>query len=213
LGFPAHAAEQFGSSAPAHAPPVQTSFKVQVLLSLQAVPSAIVGLLHTPAVQVPATWHWSEAVQTIAVPPQTPLVHTSDVVQASLSLQVDPFVLIGLLHTPAVQVPAAWHWSEAVQTIAVPPQTPLVHASDVVQALLSSQVVPLAIVGLLHTPAVQVPATWHWSEAVQTIAVPPQTPLVHTSDVVHALLSLQVEPFVLIGLLHTPAEQVPASWH
>jgi hypothetical protein len=100
-----------------------------------------------------------------------------------------------------------------VQTTAVPPQTPLVHTSEVVHALLSLQVDPFVLIGLLHTPAVQVPISWHWSEAVQTTAVPPQTPLVHTSVVVHASLSLQVDPFVLIGLLHTPAVQVPISWH
>jgi hypothetical protein len=137
-------------------------------------------------------------VQTIAVPTQTWFTHTSFVVQASLSLQVAPLAL----PTHEVQVGSS-----------VPAQTPFVQTSVNVQTSLSLQAVPFDLIGLLHTPAVQVPISWHWSEAVQTIAVPPHTPLVQTSDVVHALLSLQVVPFVLIGLLHTPAVQVPISWH
>jgi hypothetical protein len=48
----------------------------QALPSLQPVPSATVGLVHCPeaGLQVPATWHWSDAVQVTGLPPvQVPL--------------------------------------------------------------------------------------------------------------------------------------------
>jgi len=52
--------------------------------------------------------------------------------------------------------------------------------SPVVQALPSLQALPLIFTGFEHVPVVreQVPATWHWSEAVQTTGLPPvHTPL------------------------------------
>ncbi len=47
------------------------------------------------------------------------------------------------------------------------------------------------------------------------MAVPPQTPVVHLSLVVHAFPSLQVVPLLIAGLLHRPLDvsQVPAAWH
>jgi len=52
-----------------------------------------------------------------AAPAQTPFVQTSPLVQALPSLQDVPFALAGLEHWPVFgsQVPAVWHWSEAVQ--------------------------------------------------------------------------------------------------
>jgi hypothetical protein len=55
-----------------------------------------------------------------------------------------------------------------------------VQLSLTVQKSPSSQDVPLAFGGFEHWPVVglQVPAAWHWSEAVQTTgAVPVQVPL------------------------------------
>jgi len=52
----------------------------------------------------------------------------SPVVQALPSLQALPFIFTGFEHVPVVgeQVPATWHWSEAVQTTGLPPvHTPL----------------------------------------------------------------------------------------
>ena len=99
-----------------------------------------------------------------------------------------------------------------------PVQTPLAHASAVVQALPSLQAVPSALAGFEHMPVdvEQVPAVWHWSLAVQVLAVPPpQTPLVHVSAVVQAFPSSQVAPSALAGFEHIPvdAAQVPAVWH
>ena len=142
-------------------------------------------------------------------------------VQALPSLQVVPFGAVGFEQTPVVvsQTPATWHWSDAVQTFAVPPvQAPAWQASPVVQALLSLQVVPFGAVGFEQVPSagLQVPATWHWSDAVQTFAVPPmQAPAWQVSPVVHALPSLQVVPFGAFGFEQVPlaGSQVPATWH
>ncbi|HSD10389.1 MAG TPA: hypothetical protein VLF14_05375, partial [Candidatus Binatia bacterium] len=81
-------------------------------LSLQPVPSAALGLEHVPVagLQVPATWHWSLAVQTTEFEPvQAPLWQVSVCVQASPSLQEAPSALAGLEHAPVVEshVPAS----------------------------------------------------------------------------------------------------------
>jgi hypothetical protein len=87
-------------------------------------------------------------------------------VQAFPSLQVAPLGLAGFEHVPfaGLQVPASWHWSEAVQVLAAPlVQAPAWHESPIVQALPSSQTNPLGLAGFEHVPVVlsQVPATWH----------------------------------------------------
>src|SRR5438034_10143598 len=108
---------------------------------LQAVPLLAFGLEHWPVVvsQVPATWHWSEAVQTTGLlPVQTPLWQVSVCVQALPSLQVVPLAFAGLEHVPVVgeQVPAVWHWSEAGRvTGLLPVHTPLWQVSVCVQGL------------------------------------------------------------------------------
>jgi hypothetical protein len=38
-------------------------------------------------------------------------------------------------------------------------------------------------------------------------------PFWHVSPVVQALPSLHAVPFALLGLVQTPAEQVPTTWH
>jgi len=60
---------------PTQAPATQLSVRVQALPSLHGAPSALAGLLHAPVagLQVPAAWHWSEAVHTTGfVPTQAP---------------------------------------------------------------------------------------------------------------------------------------------
>ena len=151
--------------------------------------------------------------------PQEPFWHLSPLVQASPSLQAAPFVLAGLEQVPVAgsQVPATWHWSEAVQTTGLlPVQTPLWQVSVCVQALPSLHVVPSVLGGFEHTPVLvlQVPASWHWSEAVQTTGLlPVQTPLSQVSVCVQASPSLQLVPLALAGFEHTPVPvlQVPAS--
>src|SRR5439155_1562395 len=153
---------------------------------LQAVPLLAFGLEHWPVavLQVPATWHWSEAVQTTGlVPVQVPLWQVSVCVQGLTSEERVAGLGFGLEQWPVAvsQGAATWHWSEAVQTTGLEPvQVPLWQVSVWVQALPSLHAVPLLAFGLEHWPVVvsQVPATWHWSEAVQTTGLlPVQTPL------------------------------------
>jgi hypothetical protein len=95
---------------------------------------------------------------------------------------------------------------------------PLWQESLCVQALPSSQVVPLGAAGLEHMPVVglQTPATWHWSLAVHVMGFDPvHTPALHASVCVHPLPSLQVVPSGAVGLEHVPVLglHVPATWH
>jgi hypothetical protein len=78
-----------GAGEPLHSPAVQTSLTLQWLPSLQDVPSGAAGLEQSPdpGLHVPATWHWSLAVQTTGVPGwHVPPPQTSPIVQALPSL-------------------------------------------------------------------------------------------------------------------------------
>src|SRR5438046_10712526 len=103
-----------------------------------------------------------------------------------------------------------WHWSEAVQTTgSLPEHTPLSQVSVWVQASPSLQAVPLVFGGVEHTPVLvlQVPASWHWSSAVQTIGLAPvQVPFWQVSVWVQASPSLQAAPDGMGG-----AEGVPVG--
>src|SRR5437764_1333838 len=119
---------------------------LQALPSSHTAPLALTGLEHVPVAgsQVPALWHESLA----------------------------ELALAGLEHVPVAlsQVPALWHWSGAEQvTGLVPAQAPFWQESLWVQASPSLQAEPLALAGLEHVPVAvsQVPALWHWSEALQ----------------------------------------------
>src|SRR5438552_728429 len=189
------------------------SVSVQALPSLQSAPLALAGLLHAPVVglQVPAVWHWSEAVHTTGfVPTQAPARQVSLSVQALPSLQGAPLALAGLLHAPVVglQVPAVWHWSEAVHTTGfVPTQAPAWQVSLCVHALPSLQGAPSDLTGLLQVPVagLQVPAAWHWSEGVHTSgSAPTQAPPRQVSVRVQALPSWQAMPST-----GKPARQIP----
>src|SRR5579863_1780176 len=97
-------------------------------------------------------------------------------------------------------------------------QVPDWQASPTVQAFPSLHVVPFAAVGFEHVPVVglHVPATWHWSEAVQVTAVPlRQVPDWQASPTVQAFPSLQLVPFAAAGFEHDPVVglHVPATWH
>jgi hypothetical protein len=104
------------------------------LVPLHEVPSAAVGLEHTPVVgsQDPAAWHWSSAVQVTGLDPvHVPLWHVSVCVHAFPSLHVVPFVAVGFEQTPVpeLHVPATWHWSLAVHVTGFEPvHTPAAHA-------------------------------------------------------------------------------------
>jgi len=133
-----------------HTPLWQVSVWVQALPSSQVLSLAFAGFEHVPVAgsQVPAVWHWSEAVQTTALPVHTPLWQVSVCVHALPSLQVLPLAFAGFEHVPVAgsQVPAVWHWSEAAQaTGLLPVQTPLLQVSVCVQALPSSQGAVLSV--------------------------------------------------------------------
>jgi hypothetical protein len=185
--------------------------------------SAICGFVHAPVagLHMPAVWQASLAVQTTPVPAHVPLVHSSFDVHASWSLHVVPFGRDGLEQVPVagLHVPAAWHWSEAVQVTVDPAvHTPAVHVSLESQRLPSLQAVPSATVGFEHCPVagLHVPATWHWSDATQTTLPPAvHTPAWHASFRSHGLPSLQAVPLVAVGLEHWPVLglHAPATWH
>jgi hypothetical protein len=144
--------------------------------SVQLVPSAAVGFEHAPLVgsHAPATWHWSDATQVTGFDPRhEPLTQASLRVHTFASLQEVPSAAGGLEHCPVVasQAPATWHWSEAAQVTGfVPLHEPAWHVSVCVQAFPSEHAVPSAAVGFEHNPVdgAHTPATWHWSDAVQT---------------------------------------------
>jgi hypothetical protein len=137
------------------------------LVPAHAIPSAAAGFEQMPllGLHVPATWHWSVAVQVIElVPMHVPLWHVSVWVQALPSLHAVPFVAVGLEHAPVLglHVPAAWHWSLAMHVTGLPPvHVPLWHVSDWVQALPSLHEVPFIAVGFEHAPVagLHAPAT------------------------------------------------------
>ena len=179
----------------------QTSLLVQVLPSLQDAPVAT-GLVQTPVEgwQVPAVWHWSVAAQVFAVPVQVPARQLSPSVHRFASLQAVASGATGFVQMPVAgwQTPAVWHWSEAAQVLAVPAvQVPARQVSPSVHAFASLQTVASGAAGFEQAPVagLQVPATWHWSEAAQVTGVPvPQTPMEHISAPLQALLSLQDVP-------------------
>jgi len=95
-------------------------------------------------------------------------------------------------------------------------QTPFWQLSLVVHRRPSLHDVPLDWLGFEHAPfaGLQVPATWHWSEAAQvTGLLPVQTPAWQVSVCVQALPSLHAVPLPAAGLEHVPVEElhVPAT--
>ena len=115
-------------------PLVQTSFAVQAIVSLHAVPFGAVGLVHCPleGLHVPATWHGSSAVQvTELVPWQAPAWQLPPPKHGLPGLHVVPF---GALENPVVDVPGA-HTRHTLAGSTVPDATyvpamkqPAVHA-------------------------------------------------------------------------------------
>ena len=134
-------------------------------------------------------------------------------------MHVVPSDAAGFEQTPLVglQVPATWHWSSATHATGLEPvQVPLSQASVWVHALPSLHVVPFATGGFEQPKTgSQVPATWHWSSAVQVIGFEPvQVPVWHVSVWVQTSPSLHVVPFAAAGLEHpATGSHVPATWH
>ena len=207
---------------PVHVPLLHESVWVHALPSVQAVPSGAAGFEHVPVpgLHVPAAWHWSLAVQVTGfVPVHVPLWQESLCVHALPSLHAVPFVATGFEHAPVLglQVPAAWHWSLAVQVTGFAPvHAPFWHESLCVHALPSLHAVPFVATGFEHAPVLglHVPAVWHWSLAVHVTEFEPvQVPFWHESVCVHALPSLHAVPFAATGFEHAPVLglHVPAA--
>src|SRR5438094_670230 len=136
------------------APAWQESVWVQASPSVQAAPSALLGLEQEPkgGAQGPGSWDRSRAARTTGcVPRQAPAWQESVWVQASPSVQAVPSALLGLEQVPLAgsQTPATWHWSSAVQTTGfAPTQAPAWQESVWVQASPSVQAAPSALLGL-----------------------------------------------------------------
>ena len=97
---------------------------------------------------------------------QVPLSHASLWVQAFPSVHAVPSGTGGFEHVPVAgsHVPAAWHWSAAVQvTGLLPAQVPLWQLSVCVHPSPSSHAVPSAAAGFEHVPVAgsQAPSSWH----------------------------------------------------
>src|SRR5438552_2394813 len=205
-----------------HVPPWQVSLSVQASPSLHPVPSALAGFEHSPVpgLQVPASWHCSGAGQVTEVP----AVHVPPW-QVSLSVQASPSShparrssdLFEQVAVSGSQVPASWHWSGAVQATEVPAvHVPPWQVSLSVQASPSLHPVPSALLGFEHSPVpgLHVPASWHWSGAVQVTEVPAvHVPPWQVSLSVQASPSLHPVPSALLGFEHSPVPglHVPAS--
>ena len=188
----------------AHVPLSQASPVVHASPSSHEVPFALAGFEHVPVagLQVPASWHWSSAVQTTGLAPvHAPAWQVSLRVQASTSSQVVPSGLAGLEQAPVagLHLPASWHWSGGAHTTGVPgAHVPPSQASLIVHASPSSHALPFGLGGFEHLPVAgsQVPASWHWSCAVQTTGFAPvQVPAWQVSLRVHALSSSQPAVF------------------
>src|SRR5712691_514515 len=148
---------------------------------------------------------------------------TKAYVRPSLKLNFTSWLTVGTTQKAGTKSPhwttlhpVARTWVRAREPVPEPVHEPAWHWSVTVQAFPSSQAVPSGLAGLLHIPVVgsQVPASWHWSSAVQvTGLVPMHCPDSHASLCVQAFPSLQVVPSGFAGLLHIPVvgSQVPAS--
>ena len=192
-------------------PAEQASFTVQILPSLQRVPSGARGFEQRPlaGLQTPAMWHASEAVQTTGSDPeQMPATQASVRVHGSESLQGVLSGATGFEHRPlaGLQVPARWHASEAVQTTGLEPaHAPPTQVSVRVQASPSLQGVLSGATGFEQRPlaGLQVPARWHASEAAQTTGLEPtHAPPTQVSVCVHGSESLQGVPFGATEFAH-----------
>src|SRR5207244_4403139 len=99
---------------PVHTPPSQVSVWVQASPSLQTVPLVFGGVEHAPVPgsQVPASWHWSRAVQASASGTvQVSFWQVSVCVQEMAALAAAPSAFAGSEQVPVAgsQVPASWH--------------------------------------------------------------------------------------------------------
>src|SRR5437879_4503180 len=169
-----HAAPSSSAALPTQVPFWQVSAAVQALPSSQLVPVSGVTVQLAVPLQV-RVLHWSE-VQLMAVPTHCPpLVQVSLNEQAWPSSHAAPVLGVTVQLAVPLQV-RVLHVSE-VHVIAVStPCSRLVQVSAAVQALPSSQLVPVSGVTVQLAVPLQV-RVLHWSE-VQVMAVPTHCQLV-----------------------------------
>jgi hypothetical protein len=118
-----------------------------------------------PAVQTPA-WHESVVVEEVpgsepvtgALTPEQPLASEQTVPSGEAAATQVPFGSVQALTVQGLPV--------AVQTTAVPPQTPMAHLSPVVQARPSVQFVPSLDAWRWQRPSVVWPQTLSWQATV-----------------------------------------------
>lgn len=218
-------------------PSWQLSPMVQASPSSQPEPSDFTGFEQRLVFwsQVPGTWHWSSAKQSLfvlhgqllVVGEQVPDSQWSPEVQVRPSLHDPPFGAGGSEQTPVAgsQVPARWHESEGLQEVVAvgEPHAPDWHVSPEVQSFASLHGVPSGCEGVEHVPVpvLQVPFWWHWSRAKQSLSeahgqvllAGVHTPARHWSPVVQARVSSQNAPSCFAGSEQTPVavSQVPTS--
>jgi hypothetical protein len=202
---------------PEQLPLLQVSFNVQGFPSSQGTVLGVNTQWPVPGSQLSSV-HGLSSSQTVCGPAtQWPPLHVSVWVQAFPSLH--GAVLLVCVQPLEGSQPSSVHGLPSLQSGA----GPLTHAppwqvSPCVHALLSLQLVPFGLAGFEQTPvcASQVPATWHWSEAVQVTGFAPvQLPPWQVSVCVQAFPSLHAVPSLIAGFEQTPVvgSHVPASWH
>ncbi len=196
---------QFLAVPATHALAAHLSPVVQALLSSQApVPASF---LHPWAAQ-------TSTVQTLPssqalVPAQTPLVHIALIVQAIWPLQLAPSATL-LCTQPVLELqPSVVHKLASSQAAGLPPlQMPPLHKSPLVQALPSSQAIPLAPPTCLQPTMASQKSDVQGFLSSHTVAPPPmQTPALHASLLVQALPSLQGVPSPARGCAQPLAPQ------
>src|SRR3989442_933192 len=134
-------------------------------------PSALVGVEQVPVAgsHVPATWHWSRAVQvTGSLGPQQPPFWEAVWVEAALpTAAARPAAVVGVEAVPVAghHLPARGRWWGGGQVVRVsgllPPQLAFWQVSVGVQGLPSLHAVPSAVLGFEQVPVAgsHVPAT------------------------------------------------------
>jgi len=162
-------AEHVTGLVPTHLPATQPSLRVQALASSQPVPSVFGVALQAPVFesQVPVLQASSSALQLMAVPRLHVNVVKSQVStpsQASALTQsaslVQPHLLVSKLQPLGSTQLSTVQAILSSQVTVVPPHTPLVHLSPLVQALPSPHGVLSGLLGLEQVPVVgsQLPA-------------------------------------------------------
>ncbi len=156
------------------------------------------------------------SLQVTAVPVHLPSLHRSVVVQTDLSSQLLPSGMVLWKHPVVLAQPSLLQALPSSQLVVAPEtQKPLPHASPVVHALLSLQVVPSAKGVYVHLPV-----TLSHASVVQTspslqLSVEPgvHLPPTHVSEYVHALPSSHALPSLSTVFVHLPLTSQVSAVH